>query len=124
MGSSEEKGLMKMTGDIFKTLLRVLIEEDHIEISKEKLISLRVLYVRHARDVIRKYHADAHYNNLNYDRHVEETIVEKFSQVIMRAGTSYLRKPVGTRIPDWLRTISARRKIRERLLDIVIEDNK
>jgi hypothetical protein len=35
-----------------------------------------------------------------------------------------MRKPVGTRIPDWLRTISARRKIREQLLDIVIEDNK
>ena len=29
-----EKGLMKMTSDILKTLLRVLIEESHIEISK------------------------------------------------------------------------------------------
>ena len=119
-----DKGLLKMTGDILKTLLRVLIEEDHIEISKEKLISLRVLYVRHARDCIRKYHADAHFNNLKYDRHLEETMVERFSQQIMNAGIVYMRKPVGTRIPDWLRTLSARRKIREQLLDIVIEDNK
>ncbi len=119
-----DKGLLKMTGDILKTLLRVLIEEDHIEISKEKLISLRVLYVRHARDCIRKYHADAHFNNLKYDRHLEETMVERFSQQIMNAGIAYMRKPVGTRIPDWLRTLSARRKIREQLLDIVIEDNK
>jgi hypothetical protein len=33
-------------------------------------------------------------------------------------------KPVGTRMPDWLRTISARKKFREELLDIVIEENK
>jgi glucosyl-3-phosphoglycerate synthase len=118
-----DKGLMKMTGDIFKTLLRVLIEENHIEISKEKLISLRVLYVKHARESIRKYHADAHFNSLKYDRHLEETIIEKFSQQIMNAGVSYMRKPVGTRIPDWLRTLSARRKIREQLLEIVIKDN-
>ena len=118
------KGLTKMTGDILKTLLRVLIEEDNIEISKEALITLRVLYVRHARDAIRKYHSDAHFNNLRYDRHLEESIVEKFSRNIMDAGISYMRKPVGTRIPDWLRTISARRKVREQLLEIVIEDNK
>lgn len=124
IGDSNEKGLTKMTEDILKTLLRVLIEEDHIEISKETLISLRVLYMQHARELIRKYHADAHFNNLNYDRHLEETIVEKFSQQIMKSGISYLRKPVGTRIPDWLRTISARRKIREQLLDVVLADNE
>jgi glucosyl-3-phosphoglycerate synthase len=120
----DTKGLTKMTGDILKTLLRILIEEDNIQISKEALITLRVLYVRHARDIIRKYHADAHFNNLKYDRHLEETIVEKFSRQIMNAGISYMRKPVGTRIPDWLRTISARRKIREQLLEVVVADNE
>jgi glucosyl-3-phosphoglycerate synthase len=124
VGKTGEKGLMKMTGDILKTLLRVLIEEDHTEVSKESLIALRVLYVRHARDAIRKYHADSHFNNIIYDRHMDETMVEKFSQQIMHSGTSYIRKPVGTRIPDWLRTISARRKIREQLLDMVVADNE
>ena len=121
---SEDKGLTKMTSDILKTLLRVLIEQDNIQISKELLISLRVLYQRNAQDCIRKYHADAHFNNLKYDRHSEETMVEKFSQQIMESGIKYMRKPVGTRIPDWLRTISARKKIREQLLDIVIADNE
>ncbi len=121
---NEEKGLTKMTSDILKTLLRVLIEEDHIQISKEFLISLRVLYQRNAQDCIRQYHADAHFNSLKYDRHSEETMVEKFSQQVMEAGLRYMRKPVGTRIPDWLRTISARKKIREQLLDIVIADNE
>jgi len=120
----DEKGLTKMTNDILKTLLRVLIEEDHIKISRERLISLRVLYQRHAQDYIRKYHADAHFNNLRYDRHLEETMVEKFSRQILNAGISYMRKPVGTRIPDWLRTISARKKIREQLLEVVLADNK
>ena len=120
---SSDTGLTKMSGDILKTLLRILIEEDHIEISRESLISLRVLYQRHAQDCIRQYHADAHFNNLKYERHIEETMVEKFSRQIMNAGLGYMRKPVGTRIPDWLRTISARRKIREQLLDVVIKDN-
>jgi len=121
---TNNSGLTKMSQDILKTLLRVLIEEEHIQVSKELLISLRVLYQRHAQDCIRQYHADAHFNNLRYDRHLEETMVERFSQQIMNAGTSYMRKPVGTRIPDWLRTISARRKIREELLETVIADNK
>ncbi len=121
---STDTGLVKMTNDILKTLLRVLIEEDHIQVSREFLISLRVLYQRNAQDCIRKYHADAQFNNLRYDRHSEETMVEKFSRQIMDSGINYMRKPVGTRIPDWLRTISARKKIREQLLDIVIADNE
>ena len=60
---SGERGLTKMSGDILKTLLRVLIEEDNIQISRESLISIRVLYQRHAQDYIRKYHADALFNN-------------------------------------------------------------
>lgn len=51
-------------------------------------------------------------------------MVEDFSKQIMISGDHYLKNPVGTRIPDWLRTISARKKIREQLLDIVIIDNE
>lgn len=121
---NEEQGLIKMSGDILETLLRVIIEEDHVEVSTDFLISLRVLYQRFAQDNIRKYHAEAHFNNLNYDRHLEEQMVEEFSKQIMISGEHYLRYPVGSRIPDWLRTISARKKIREQLLDIVVIDNE
>jgi len=119
-----ESGIVKMASDIFKTLLRVLIEEEHIQVSRQFLISLRVLYQRNAQDCIRKYHADARFNNLHYDRHVEESLAERFSQEIMMAGNKYMLKPVGARIPDWLRTMSARKKIREELLEIVVEQNK
>ncbi len=119
-----EKGLTKMTRDILKTLLRVLIETGHIQISQSFLRSLLVLYRRRAQDCIRQYHADAHYNNLEYDRHLEETVVERFSKNILKAGAEYIEKPVGTWLPDWLRTMSAKKKIRRRLLDIVVEDNE
>jgi glucosyl-3-phosphoglycerate synthase len=117
-------GLVKMTGDIFKSLLRVLIEEDHIQIDQAFLLSLRVLYHKNAKSCIKKYHADARFNGIKYDRHLEELMMEKFSDEIMVAGQNYMREPVYTRLPDWLRTISAKRKIREELLEIVLERNK
>jgi glucosyl-3-phosphoglycerate synthase len=119
-----EKGLVKMSGEIFRTLLRILIEEAHVQLSRPFLLSLLVLYRRNAQDSIRKYHADAHINGIDYDRHIEESMVESFSQELMKAGNNYMLKPVGTRIPDWLRTMSAKKKIREELLEIVIEQNK
>jgi glucosyl-3-phosphoglycerate synthase len=117
------KGLVKMSGDIFKSLLRVLIEEDHIQVSRSFLLSLRVLYHKNAQSCIKKYYADALFNGINYDRHLEESIVEQFSNELLTAGNKYILEPVYTRLPDWLRTISARRKIREELLEIVIEQN-
>ena len=119
-----EKGLVKMSGEIFKTLLQTLIEEDRIQVSRPFLLSLRVLYQMNAQDAIRKYHADAHINGIKYDRHLEETMVEKFSQELMIAGNKYMLKPVGTRMPDWLRTISAKKKIREEFLEVVLEQNR
>jgi len=118
------KGLVKMSGDVFKSLLRVLIEEDHIQISRSFLLSLRVLYHKHAKSCIKKYYADALFNNINYDRHLEESMMEQFSNELTTASNKYMLEPVYTRLPDWLRTISAKRKIREELLNIVIEDNK
>ena len=118
------KGLVKMSGDIFKSLLRVLIEEDHIEVSRSFLLSLRVLYHKNAQSCIKKYHADAHFNGITYDRHLEESMVEQFSNEMIAAGQNYMLEPVYTRLPDWLRTMSARRRIREELLEIVLEENK
>ncbi|MFH1101138.1 MAG: glucosyl-3-phosphoglycerate synthase [Methanobacteriota archaeon] len=117
-------GLVKMSRDIFQSLLRVLTEEDHIQISRPFLLSLMVIYKKNVQIAIRKYHADALYNGINYDRHLEETMADKFSQELLNAGNKYLLKPVGTRMPDWLRTMTAREKIREELLEIVIDENE
>jgi len=119
-----ERGLVRMSGEILKSLLRVLIEEDHIQVSKSFLLSLQVSYKKNAQACIRKYHADATINDIKYDRHLEETMVEKFSEELMKSGKKYMLKPVGTRLPDWLRTISAREDILEELLEIVMEENR
>jgi len=109
---------------MLKSLLRVLIEEDHIQVSKSFLLSLQVSYKKNAQACIRKYHADATINDIKYDRHLEETMVEKFSEELMKSGKKYMLKPVGTRLPDWLRTISAREDILEELLEIVMAENR
>ena len=51
-------------------------------------------------------------------------MMENFSKHILDAGMEYLKKPSGMRIPDWLRTMSAKRKIRDELFDIVVEENE
>ena len=117
-------GLIKMVRDIFKTLLRVLTEEDHIQISEPFLLSLKVMYGRAARECIRQYHADAVFNSFKYDRHLEESVVERFSKHMFEAGKEYLNRPMEARLPDWLRTISAKKRIREELFDIVVKENE
>jgi glucosyl-3-phosphoglycerate synthase len=47
--------------------------------------------------------------------------VDSLSGTIISAGKSYLRNPVGTQLPDWIRTISAMPNIREKLREKAIE---
>ena len=110
------RGLVKMSGDIMRTLLRYLTEEAHIDVTPSFLRSIKVIYRRIARDYIKKYFSLARFNDLDYNRHKEETTVEKFAEVIMVAGERYIRKPSGTQIPNWFRAMSALPGIRDMLL--------
>jgi glucosyl-3-phosphoglycerate synthase len=116
-----KNGLLKTAEDSLTTLLRTLTETDAINVSEPFLLSLQVLYRRLAQDRIRQYNSDALCNNLNFDRHAEETYVDSLSGAIISAGKSYLRNPVGTQLPDWIRTISAMPNIREKLREKAIE---
>ncbi len=113
--------LLKTAGDAFITLLRTLTESEGINVSKSFLLSLQVIYRKVAQDKIRQYYADTVCNNLNYDRHEEETSVEKLSNVIYEAGKQYLKDPTTSQMPDWLRTISAMPDAREKLRKAAIE---
>lgn len=115
------EGLLKTAGDSLITLLRTLTEIDGVDISEAFLLSLQVMYRRFAQDRIRQYHADAICNNLEYDRHREETNVEAFAGVILDAGGEYLSNPTVSQLPDWIRVISAMPDIRERLREAAIE---
>lgn len=113
--------LLRTAEDSFVTLLRTLTETECIEVSEQFLLSLQVVYRRIAQDKIRQYHADAACNNLNFDRHEEETNVDTLSTAIMSAGKKYLTNPIETQLPEWLRTIAAMPNIRERLRETAIE---
>jgi glucosyl-3-phosphoglycerate synthase len=114
-------GLLKTAEDSLTTLLRTLTETDAINVSEPFLLSLQVLYRRLAQDKIRQYSSDALCNNLNFDRHAEETYVDSLSKTIISAGKNYLKNPVGAQLPDWIRTISAMPDIREKLREKAIE---
>src|SRR5512134_3447883 len=70
--SSEDpnKGLMKMTVDICKSVFRTLASEG-VVFSEGLFKSLSAAYLRYAEDTIMKYEADAAINGLVFDRHEE-----------------------------------------------------
>jgi glucosyl-3-phosphoglycerate synthase len=101
------RGLMKMTVDITKALLRMLAAEG-VTIDAGTVQTLLSAYVRTAEDTITRYHADAMINNLIFDRHEEETAVETFAQAIKHAAAEFFADPLGTPlIPNWNRISSA-----------------
>jgi len=119
-----EKGLMKMTIDICKSIFRTLASEGVI-FSDGFFKSLSVAYLRQAEDAIMKYEADAAINGLAFDRHEEAKAVEAFTRAIGLASKVFMENPMGTPlIPNWNRVTSAIPGILEMLKKAVDEDNK
>ncbi len=115
-------GLISTAQDNLITLLRTLTEIDGIEVSQPFLQSLQVMYRKIAQDKIRQYYADASCNNLDFDRHQEESTVDLLCETILSAGQKYLvTNPAKSQLPDWLRTKTAMPDIRERLRRVTIE---
>lgn len=119
-----EKGLMKMTIDICKSIFRTLASEG-VVFSDGFFKSLSVAYLRHAEDTIMKYEADAAINGLSFDRHEEAQAVDAFTGAIALAAQIFMDKPLGTPlIPNWNRVTSAIPGILDMLRRAVDEDNK
>jgi len=119
-----DKGLMKMTIDISKSIFRTLASEGVI-FSDGFFKSLIVAYLRLAEDTILKYEADAAINGLEFDRHEEAKAVEAFTRAITSAAGIFMENPMGTPlIPNWNRMISAIPGILEMLKKAVDEDNR
>lgn len=119
-----DEGLVKMASDIFRTMLRTLSESTQIEVSNAFLRSLQPAYQKYATDCVRQYYSLARFNNFNYSRHVEETMVDKFTKVITEAGSHFSDQPIGITIPDWQRTRAAVSDIRELLREAAIKDRE
>lgn len=64
LGASRDEGLLRMSGDILRILLRTLNETSNVEVNRDFLLALKVKFKRFAQDCIRQYHADATFNDL------------------------------------------------------------
>lgn len=101
------KGLMKMAGDIAKSLFRILSAEG-IRFDTGIMLSLLARYRRIAEDTIVRYHADAMLNSLDFDLHEEETAVETFVRALKLAADEFFADPLGMPlIPNWNRVSAA-----------------
>ncbi|HCI12998.1 MAG: glycosyl transferase [Gallionellales bacterium GWA2_60_142] len=119
-----EKGLMKMSVDICKSIFRTLAS-DGVVFSEGMFRSLIVTYLRQAEDTLMKYEADAMINGLTFDRHEEAKAVEAFSRAIAMASQAFVENPMGNPlIPNWDRVSAAIPDIFEMLRLAVDADNK
>ena len=118
-----EKGLLRMSIDIAKSLFRNLASEG-IDLSESLMKTLRATYLRTAQESITKYHDDASINGLDFDRHEEGVAVETFTRGIELASKGFLEDPLSIPlIPNWSRVTSAIPDFLERLKNAVEDDN-
>ncbi|MDZ4201102.1 MAG: glycosyl transferase [Gallionella sp.] len=119
-----EKGLMKMSVDICKSIFRTLASDGAV-FSEGLFRSLSVTYLRQAEDTLMKYEADAMINGLTFDRHEEAKAVEAFTRAIAVAAQMFVENPMGNPlIPNWNRVSAAIPDIFEMLRLAVDADNK
>jgi glucosyl-3-phosphoglycerate synthase len=118
-----EKGLMKITVDISKSVFRTLASEG-VVFSDGLFKSLSAAYLRNAEDTIAKYEADAAINGLVFDRHEEAKAVEAFTRAIALAAEKFMENPLGAPlIPNWNRVTSAIPGIFDMIRKAVDADN-
>jgi glucosyl-3-phosphoglycerate synthase len=100
-------GLMRMAIDILTTVYRTLASQG-VVISGAKFTTLRSSYLRLAQDCIRQYSADAVVNDLQFDRHAEESAIDAFADCITVAADLFREDPNGAQaIPNWTRVRAA-----------------
>lgn len=117
-----EKGLLKMTIDITKSLFRHLASQG-VVLGDAELKTLRATYLQSAEEAIRRYEDSAAINSLTFDRHAERTAVETFLKGIKLASEVFQKDPLGVpMISNWSRVAAAVPDIFDRLVQAVEED--
>ncbi|MCK7532809.1 MAG: hypothetical protein MZV63_18120 [Marinilabiliales bacterium] len=101
------KGLTRMCTDIAQNVIRTLAAEG-VVFTEGVFQTLLVQDIRMAQDTITRYHADAAFNGLSFDRHDEESMVAVFSEALRTAYQRFLEDPLGAPlIPNWNRIAAA-----------------
>jgi glucosyl-3-phosphoglycerate synthase len=110
-------GLIRMAIDILTTIYRTLASQGVI-LSESMFVTLRSSYLRFAQNCIRQYAADALVNDLQFDRHGEETAIDAFADCIPTAARLFQDDPNGSEaIPNWTRVRAALPGFAQRLRD-------
>lgn len=118
VGSSIDKGLNKMATDIARTFFSHLASNG-VVLSHDMLSTIRLTYLKHARDSVGFYesYAKMHNNIISFDFHEELTIVESFSKTIEAASVDFYKHSYGSPlIPAWKRVGVAIDGIVEKLI--------
>lgn len=119
-----QKGLMKMSTDIAKSLFQNLATEG-VVLTDSIFKTLSVSYLRMGQDAIKKFEDSAAINHLYFDRHEERLAVEAFSKAIRMAADEFLVDPVGIPlISNWVPVTGAIPKFFDMLLEAVEADNR
>lgn len=117
-------GLLKMVGDIARSLLRNLCAEG-VQMTPAFMQSVRMTYERLAKENIGRYADDAFINGLIFVRHEESTAVEAFCDVLAQAQRDFMEIPASSPyIPSWNRVNSALPDFGNMLAEAVEEDNR
>lgn len=119
-----EKGLLKMTVDIAKSIFRNLALEG-VQFSEGFFKTLRNIYLKIAQQTVVRYENDAAINGLIFDRHDESLSVEAFAEGIRKAGEVFWQNPSeSSLIPHWHRVTAALPQIFNQLYETVRKDNQ
>ena len=122
--ANPERGLLKMSVDIAKTMFRTLAS-DGVVLSDEALKTLRATYLQVAWETIKKYEHVAAVNGLLFDRHAERTAVEAFLKGISLATETFKKDPLGVpMILSWNQVVATVPDVFGRLLKVVETDHQ
>jgi len=110
------KGLRRMTCDIAKHLFRTMAQQGTV-LTTDHFRTLEVYYTRFAEDTVRRFHADAIINGLEFDLHQENLALNAFARSIRDAAQEFTTDPLALpQISNWNRVLSAIPDFYSRLL--------
>ena len=118
-----EKGILKMSIDITKSIFRTLAQEG-VQFSEGFFKTLSNIYLKEAQETVVRYENDAAINGLNFDRHSELSCVDAFTTGIKMAGEVFWQNPSKIYfLPNWHRITAALPEFFILLEQAVIKDN-
>ena len=119
-----ERGLMKMAKEIALTLYSNLVAEG-VRLDETALRTIKLTYIKTAKDTIQRYHDDSIVNGLTYHRHEEAAAIEAFALALDQADHDFLNANYeNPEIPNWNRVFSALPHFDEQLLEAVDLDSR